>query len=168
MAITTHDWVESGSANTISVTLWFDGVIYTDEIVLAAASTTYTSTSAADEWGSTTCDETRVMIENSGGDGVVISTIEFTTESGVVYGITGMCVPSSVLYVTNWISTLSASDDSACSSGYSHLAAICLDNHDVADNNCNPSKQILYFDTSQPGEYITGATWLDASDVTLS
>eukprot|EP01084_Bolivina_argentea_P217261 368919_1 len=169
-AITTHHWVESGSANTIKLTFWFDGVIYTDVTDFPDRTTTSTTLYAPAKWGSTTCDETRIMIENSGGDGVALHSLEFTTDSGVFYGIRGMCVPSSVFYVTNWISELShpSSDNSTCSSGYSHLAGICVDNHDVADNNCKPSKQILYFNTSQPNQYITGATWLDASNVSLS
>eukprot|EP01083_Nonionella_stella_P228779 810494_1 len=163
IAVTTRNWVYAGTTGTLQITLWFDSVIYTFEIAPTTSATSYTDTSTG--WGTTTCDETRVMIESSVTDGVAIDYISFTTESGVYYGIDGICIPSSVSYVTKWGSELGTLDDSACSSGSSHLTSICVDNE---SDDCGPSKQILYFDTTQPNQYITGATWRDGSTVTLS
>eukprot|EP01083_Nonionella_stella_P150828 481086_1 len=163
--------VHSWTVETITVTIWFDHVVYQYPLVTDVSTKTYTTTSLS-VLGKYECASSnppsKIMFSNPGADGLMMDEIKITTTSGTWYGIQGRCIDDALLDTQYWIDYDSYQDwhtaEPLCDSGNSNIW-ICIDNEDA---DCGPAKQVLYFDTSRPSQYILDADWSEGATVSAS
>eukprot|EP01083_Nonionella_stella_P186786 684844_1 len=139
----THTNPTSGSIDNFIVTLWFNHTIYQNEFYPRDRDTWYhaykeTPNPRFTILGSSHCNpETKIMFEQmSGDDSVKFTTIQFDTYSGDFYAIRADGVTEEYMCV------------------------------DSVGSECEPPKQIFYFDISRPNTYIEDAVHIDATSVT--
>eukprot|EP01083_Nonionella_stella_P150827 481083_1 len=164
--------VHSWTVETITVTIWFDHVVYQYPLVTDVSTKTYTTTSLS-VLGKYECASSnppsKMMISNPGVDGLMIDEIKITTTSGTWYGIQGRCIDDLFMVTQSWVVDSDGYEDwytaePLCDSGNSNIW-ICIDNQDT---DCGPAKQVLYFDTSRPSQYINDADWSEGGTVSAS
>eukprot|EP01083_Nonionella_stella_P090871 253962_1 len=157
IAFKVHSAGNSGSDNTIVATLWFDSTIYQVQFTASQPGKEYTFNNPSIIGQCTGDLNTQIMIENDDTDAIEFDWIKFSTTSNVWYGIDAYCVTGAV--AAKYLDGGSYYDDynhwilsqPACPSQYA-LDHTCTDT-----DNCPPSKQIFYFDTTKPNQYITYA-----------
>eukprot|EP01083_Nonionella_stella_P061048 159170_1 len=148
------------SSNTaVSATLWFDSMIYQVQMNKPQEDTVYTfnDPSPIGQYCiETFTSDAKIMIDNN-ADSVYFDWIKFTTNTGAWYGIDAMCCSVALANQyygwsgwEHWVLV-----NPACPDGYA-LVHFCVDN---VQGNCDPYKQIYYFDTSKANQYITDSLW---------
>eukprot|EP01083_Nonionella_stella_P123971 373925_1 len=152
------DEPQSGNLNpAVSATLWFDSMIYQVQMNKPQRATVYTfnDPSPIGEY-CTDYSDAKIMINNN-GNSVYFDWIKVTTDTGTWYGIDAMCVSASQAdkYYgwdgwEHWVLI-----QPLCPEGYA-LAHFCVDN---TPGNCDPYKQIFYFDVSKANQLITDSRW---------
>eukprot|EP01083_Nonionella_stella_P272102 922452_1 len=162
----------SGAVHTLSV--WFNQNVY-QCTVTPSISTTYTCDSSS--WTFMGCDTSaesegaKILIENGNGDGSNFGHIFITTTgngtTNVTYGIHGFCAIDSASMGRYQGRYMTDGQDSLCDNGFTHFVSFCIDNEFTIDNSCGPSRQLLYFDTTQPGT-IANALWKDGTGMSIS
>ena len=171
--VTLDTEVVAGTSATVTIQLWFNYTIY--QCQLSAPSNrghTYScDVTQHPEYivGTSYCDDAtpRIMIQNHHSDGVLFSSVYFTTINNITYGIESFCIPQSISYGAYYSNLEIADTECGSSTEYKHYDALCIDS-DVPTTNsgsCYPPKQMLYFDTSKPDQYINAATWSPADDI---
>eukprot|EP01083_Nonionella_stella_P054721 144439_1 len=162
----------SWTVDPITVTIWFDHVVYQYPLVTDASTKTYTTTSLS-VLGKYECASSnppsKIMFSNPGADGLMMDEIKITTTSGTWYGIQGRCIDDLFMVTQSWVVDSDGYEDwytaePLCDSGNSNIW-ICIDNQDT---DCGPAKQVLYFDTSRPNQYINDADWSEGGTVSAS
>eukprot|EP01083_Nonionella_stella_P222056 792726_1 len=148
------------SSNTaVSATLWFDSMIYQVQMNQPQMDTVYTfnDPSPIGQYCiETFTSDAKIMIDNN-ADSVYFDWIKFTTNTGAWYGIDAMCCSVALANQyygwsgwEHWVLV-----NPSCPDGYA-LNHFCVDN---VQGNCDPYKQIYYFDTSKANQYITDSLW---------
>ena len=151
--------------STMTAQLWYNHTVYQCGGFLLDPSGSYTCNITSHPnliVGSSQCaDPTpKMIISNTGPDAIVLTRFWFITKDGINYGIESICI-SQITYTEGEsygpeLGREHELNDDHCGSNYKHYKSLCID----ADiNDCAPYKQIIYFDTSRPGEYITNAIW---------
>eukprot|EP01083_Nonionella_stella_P312415 1117277_1 len=168
-----HDnsvFVESGTKYDVIATLWFNFTLYEYTMRSPGVGAIQTSTTndlnIIDEYNCTTqsnsMDEIKLVVENNSADSITLDRIKLMTASGTWYGIEAACITQQQM---NALSQLDPpppiSPVSTCTSGFARQW-ICIDNEPT---DCGPYKQIFYFDTLRPNEYITDAYYADATHI---
>eukprot|EP01083_Nonionella_stella_P298301 1012671_1 len=138
-----HSWHRT--PHMVTLTLWSESTIY--QVSTTAGQSGQTST-----WFNfsihqdpyfhvlgrhcSNITQTKMMIELDNPDAVCIDQVKIVTQSGVWYGI-------EQFYIRNTLKDL-----------------FCIDNDQYP-----PSKQIIYFDTTRPNQYINDAAWSNGTNV---
>eukprot|EP01083_Nonionella_stella_P299278 1015917_1 len=178
--VTTSDKSSSQSGGHHTLTVWFNQDVYQCTIIPNQQSTTYTCDSSA--WTFEGCDfnsesdGAKMLIDNTNSADAPIFDDIFITTTGdgtadVTYRVQGYCVIDSAV-TTPIIGLHQRSNlqdgEALCEEGFTHFSNICIDNEVVTSGGgCPPARQLLYFDTSQPGVTLDNAEWEDASHVTI-
>eukprot|EP01083_Nonionella_stella_P125390 379226_1 len=178
--VTTSDKSSSQSGGHHTLTVWFNQDVYQCTIIPNQVSTTYTCDSSA--WTFEGCDfnsesdGAKMLIDNTNSADAPIFDDIFITTTGdgtadVTYRVQGYCVIDSAV-TTPIIGLHQRSNlqdgEALCEEGFTHFSNICIDNEVVTSSGgCPPARQLLYFDTSQPGVTLDNAEWEDASHVTI-
>eukprot|EP01083_Nonionella_stella_P064529 168250_1 len=158
------------TTNDVITTLWFNFTIYRYTMSSPGVGTIQTSTSnnlnIIDEYDcetqSNNINETKLVVENNSDNGIILDRIKLMTASGTWYGIEAACITQQQLDALSQLDPPPPiSPVSTCASGFARQW-ICIDNEPT---DCGPYKQIFYFDTLRPNQYITDAYYADATHI---
>eukprot|EP01084_Bolivina_argentea_P143119 251375_1 len=167
-SIKTATHVDSGSPHTITLTLWFNDIIYECNIVPANTNTVYMCDSNSYTIISACgAREYKLKIEVPDANAPIFSSASVIASDGTLYGINSWCIPNSLVsstrYQSNplWITSV----NDTCGIDTTQYTNLCID---TQEGDCAPAKQIIYFDTSKPNEYRESSLWTDATITTIS
>eukprot|EP01083_Nonionella_stella_P159142 518844_1 len=140
----TGDW--HGTPHVLTLTLWFDSTIYQVSTTAWPINTWFTFYMDQEPYFSvigrncSNITQTKMMIELDDPNALCIDQVKVVTQAGVWYGM-------EQLYIRDTLEDL-----------------LCIDNEPY-ETQYGPSKQIIYFDTARPNEYIDDATWSEGTNV---
>eukprot|EP01083_Nonionella_stella_P160298 523875_1 len=119
------------------------------------------------ETQSNNINETKLVVENNSDNGIILDRIKLMTASGTWYGIEAACITQQEIDAFSQLDPAPTVPSgmilnvSTCTSGFARQW-ICIDNEPW---DCGPYKQIFYFDTLRPNQYITDAYYADATHI---
>eukprot|EP01083_Nonionella_stella_P311894 1113567_1 len=161
-------WVDgNGSPATVTFTLWFNSGIYQCSIIPNTKHSENYCDSSKIRMIGTDCSssDTKLLIDNQHPDAVHAGNVFFETSYGTAYSAGAFCVSddASLSSYSQGYKT-----GTTCQSGIGESGHI-FESVCIGTVYCTPSKQLIHFDTSRPGEAIADALWEDGTSVsTLS
>eukprot|EP01083_Nonionella_stella_P016694 46638_1 len=171
ISIGTHNSALSTPNNPIQFTLFFNFTIYQFSLSPQIIGHTYSiTTTAFDTIKSSDCPfiDAKIMMQNDADAALDVNSFSFETAPGIWYGISGRCIDDALNQTQSWLYWAYWGQyimkEASCNSGFSNVW-MCVDTDITASLGCGPYKQMLYFDTMRPNQFINNATWSDATDV---
>eukprot|EP01084_Bolivina_argentea_P088063 158985_1 len=165
------------SANTATLTLWFNFTIYqyilsaiSSDSVLRSTISAYKDTNPTFTiLGSSTCHptkyhnkpEAKVLVENNDTNQLMINKIWFTLNDNTSFGWENICIPGDGINHFMHRNKYQLPHNN-CAASHSNYKYLCID-HEPDD--CGPYKQIIYFDLSRPNQNISNAKWADGTNI---
>eukprot|EP01083_Nonionella_stella_P096289 270604_1 len=160
-------WVVNPTDATVTFTLWFNSAIYQCSFIPDKINSENYCDSSKIRMIGTDCSssDTKLLIDNQHPDAVHAGNVFFETSYGTAYSAGAFCVSddASLSSYSQGYKT-----GTTCQSGIGESGHI-FESVCIGTVYCTPSKQLIHFDTSRPGEAIADALWEDGTSVsTLS
>eukprot|EP01083_Nonionella_stella_P263007 893904_1 len=161
-------WVDgNGTPATVTFTLWFNSGIYQCSFIPNTLNSENTCDSPT-MIGRDCSSDTKLLIDVDHADALHAGSFFFeTTEGSTVtrYESSSFCVRDGASLSLVEAYSGQYQTNTTCQGGWGHIfTAVC-----IGTTYCVPHKQLIYFDTSRPGQVIHDALWEDGTSVsTLS
>eukprot|EP01083_Nonionella_stella_P114755 339583_1 len=159
---------DNGTPAIVTFTLWFNSGIYQCSFIPNQVYSENTCDSSTITTIGTDCSssDTKLLIDNYHTDGLHAHSFFFETSNGTTvtrYESSSFCVRDGASLSLVEAYSGQYQTNTTCQGESGHIfESVC-----IGTVYCVPSKQLIYFDTSRPGQVIHDALWQDGTNATI-